>query len=296
MCSSDLDTEDLWTYQNIGEIGTKITGYPCVSTFHDFKYHPKEVITGTFDDWMYEHKGAFTLTIELWDLPTASGVKEKNEKKNFIDWFRKHPFEDDYKIVDFIDKHMPEGLVPWYEFQHPQLGKVELGGWNRIFTWRNPPPSLLEKEIAPQADFAIEFISLLPRLTWHTIKVEKVGEDAYHILTVLENKGYFPTYVCNQAKNVRTIKPVRMEIELPEGATLYENLRRQEIGHLEGRANKHSMSYLSSSPTDNRAKAQWLIKAPQGGRVKISAISQRAGMIHHEFALEEVSQDRKSVV
>ena len=28
---------------------------PNISVFHDFRYHPKEVITGSFDDWMYDH-------------------------------------------------------------------------------------------------------------------------------------------------------------------------------------------------------------------------------------------------
>jgi murein tripeptide amidase MpaA len=43
-----LPPEDLWTFQHIGKKGTELTGYPAISNFHDFKYHPKEVITGTF--------------------------------------------------------------------------------------------------------------------------------------------------------------------------------------------------------------------------------------------------------
>jgi len=29
-------------------------------------YDPKEVITGTFDDWAYEQKGLFAWTVEVW--------------------------------------------------------------------------------------------------------------------------------------------------------------------------------------------------------------------------------------
>ena len=39
----DMNTDDLWVFKRIGELGTKLTGYRCVSTFHDFKYHPKEI-------------------------------------------------------------------------------------------------------------------------------------------------------------------------------------------------------------------------------------------------------------
>ncbi|HEY6133963.1 MAG TPA: M14 family metallopeptidase, partial [Rubrivivax sp.] len=40
----DMTPEDLWIYKRLSDIGTKLTGYPAVSTFHDFKYHPKEII------------------------------------------------------------------------------------------------------------------------------------------------------------------------------------------------------------------------------------------------------------
>ena len=74
-----MDTDDLWVFEAIGERGTQITGYPCVSVYHNFRYHPKEVITGVFDDWLYEHEGVFAYTVELWDLPTAAGIESQVE-------------------------------------------------------------------------------------------------------------------------------------------------------------------------------------------------------------------------
>ena len=129
--------------RKIGEIGTKITGYRCVSTFHDFKYHPKEVTTGAFDDWMYDHHGVFTYTIELWDLPTEAGIKDRK----WIEWWRDHPHEEDLQILKWIDEHGPsDAYVPWQTFDHPQLGKIELGGWNNMYTWRNPPSVTLKRK------------------------------------------------------------------------------------------------------------------------------------------------------
>jgi hypothetical protein len=57
--------EDLWMIKRLSELGEKITGYPSVSIFHDFKYHPREIISGT-QDWFYEHLGALFWTVELW--------------------------------------------------------------------------------------------------------------------------------------------------------------------------------------------------------------------------------------
>ena len=48
----NMPAEDLWLYKLFGKKSTELTGYPNISIFHDFKYHPKQVITGGFD-WIY---------------------------------------------------------------------------------------------------------------------------------------------------------------------------------------------------------------------------------------------------
>ena len=106
----DMNTEDLWVFKKIGELGTKITGYRCVSTFHDFKYHPKEVTTGAFDDWMYDHLGVFTYTIELWDLPTEAGIKDRK----WTEWWHAHPHEEDLQILKWTDENAAaDAYVEW---------------------------------------------------------------------------------------------------------------------------------------------------------------------------------------
>jgi murein tripeptide amidase MpaA len=280
-----METDDLWVFEAIGERGTALTGYPCVSVYHHFRYHPKEVITGVFDDWLFEHKGIFAFTVELWDLPTAAGLEAKSKDKKFMDWFRKHPVEDDVKVVAYADQVAAGGLVPWYEFDHPQLGKVELGGWDFLYTWRNPPHALLEAEIAPQADFALAFAALAPRLAWREIKLTRVGDDAYHLLAVVENTGFLPTNGSSQAKKMKAVRPVRLEVALPEGATLAGGKLKQEIGHLEGRSNKLEVTSFGDSPTDNRGKAEWLIRAPQGGALTLSAVAERGGTIRRQIEL-----------
>ncbi len=123
----DMPAEDLWTFQKIGQQGKEITGYPAVSVYHDFRYHPKEVITGALDDWMYDHVGVYSWTVEIWSPQRQAGIEEYK----FIDWYREHPFEDDLKMLAWSDEKLGgQGYVDWYPFEHPQLGPVELGGWN----------------------------------------------------------------------------------------------------------------------------------------------------------------------
>ena len=45
------------------------------------------------------------------------------------------------------------------------------------------------------------------------------------------------------------------------------------------------MASFSDSPTDNRGKAEWLIRAPQGGTLTLSVIAERGGTIRQQIEL-----------
>jgi murein tripeptide amidase MpaA len=278
--------EDLWTFQKIGEKGTEITGYPNVSVYHDFRYHPNEVITGDFDEWAYDHMGIFSWTVEIWSPQRQAGIEEYK----FIDWFREHPVEDDLKLLKWSDDELDgQGYVDWYEFDHPQLGKIELGGWNMQYAWRNPPPQFLEKEIAPFSDWLIWHLMISPRLEIYDVKNSALGGNSYHIQMVVHNTGWLPSYVTKKALEKKAVmRGVICEIELPEGAILKAGKSRQDIGQLEGRA--YTPSAISvwggDTSTADRAKVEWVVYAPDGGEVMLMARHGRAGTVRTTVTLE----------
>ncbi|HBY95275.1 MAG TPA: carboxypeptidase [Chloroflexi bacterium] len=278
----EFPVEDLWVFKAIANRGSELTGYRNASVYHDFRYHPKETIKGVFDDWIYDYLGNYAFTVELWDLPTAAGIKDRK----FIEWFREHPLSDDEAILEWIDRQNDgAGLVPWRPFDHPQLGPVEIGGWDMMYTWRNPPPRHLLGEIAPQSDFAIAFAALLPRLTWRAVELTPLGAGVYHLLAVIENQGFLPTHISQKAIEIKSVQPVRIELSLPEGAALQSGTLKTEVGHLAGRQNKLSQAYYGTSPTDNRAKAEWTLIAPHGGTLILTAKSERTGTIERRVEL-----------
>ncbi len=285
----NFPAEDLWTFQRIGEKGTQLTGYPTISVFHDFKYHPKQVITGVFDDWVYDHLGAYAWTVELWSPQRQAGITEYK----FIDWYREHPVEDALKMLKWSDDALDgKGYVDWYPFDHPQLGKVELGGWNMQYAWRNPPPQFLEKEIAPFADWLIWHALVSPLLELYEAKVTRLGSDVYQIRLVVQNTGWLPSYVSKKALEKRLVRGVIAEIGLPDGATIRSGDPRQDIGQLEGRAYTASSltpwgMLMGNGFTLDRAKAEWVIQAPNGGEVKVSARHPRAGVVKATLKLEQ---------
>lgn len=278
----EMDTDDLWVYQKIGDRATQLTGYPCVSIYHDFRYHPKAVITGAFDDWLYDHFGVFAFTVELWDLPGQAGIPERK----IIEWFREHPPEDDLKILQWLDLHVgPEAHVTWYPFEHPQLGPVELGGWNTLYTWRNPPPAFMGQEAARNTPFVLALSDMLPHLAIHTLEVTPLNQNIYQLNLVVENTGFWSTSTTQQGRKRQAARPVRVELDLPDGVTLVSGKQRTELGHLEGRSNKLSTAYYASSPTDNRAHSAWALQAFSGAMINLQVKSDRAGVLKREVQL-----------
>ena len=277
--------EDLWTYQKIGAKGTEITGYPNISVFHDFKYHPKSVITGALDDWMVAHLGVFAWTVEIWSPQREAGIT--NYK--YIDWFREHPFEDDVKLLKWSDEALAgKGYVDWYPFEHPQLGPVELGGWDDFYAFSNPPSQFLERELAKFPQWVVWLLNISPRLNLFEATATPLGGDAYRVRLAVQNSGWLPTYVMKTALEHKLVRGVVCEIELPEGASLGTGHSRQALGQIEGRAYKPSspFGWEVGDPTTDRACAEWIVQAPQGGVVKLSARHDRAGVVRAEVKLE----------
>lgn len=278
-----MPAEDLWTFQKIGAKGTELTGYPNISVFHDFKYHPKEVITGVFDDWLYEHLGIYAWTTELWSPQRQAGC----EVPKPIDWFRDHPVEDDLKLLTWNDEKLGgRGYVEWKAFTHPDLGEVEIGGWDYAYCWRNPPVEFLEAEIAPHADWLIYQALISPKLELLTCEAVPLGENAYRLRVVVQNTGWLPTYVSKKGMERKAVRPVIVEIGLPDGAKFTVGREREELGQLEGRCYKAPGGFgTAADPTDDRMKFDWVISSPSGGTVNIVARHPRAGVVRKSVSL-----------
>jgi murein tripeptide amidase MpaA len=281
----ELIPEDLWVYRKLGDKGTALTGYPAASAYHEFRYHPKEIITGALDDWLYEQQGLFAWTVEIWSPQRQAGI----DNYRYIDWYRDHPAEDDHKLLKWNDEVLEgKGFVEWYAYDHPQLGRVELGGWDPLFTFWNPPPRLLEQEVARFPRWLVWHALLSPELSLE-VQTQTLGKDTYMVRAVVSNRGWLPTYITKQALDKKLVGGAVCEIELPDGVALLQGQRRQELGQLEGRAHKPASMFgwagTVSDPTDHRAKAEWVVQAKSRIILEITASHPRAGKISAEIKL-----------
>jgi hypothetical protein len=185
-----------------------------------------------------------------------------------------------------VADELGEGYVQWYPFEHPQLGPVELGGWDLVRFWFNPPLARLEEEVAPHADFAIFLALVAPRLEIRSFESTAVGEGAHRLLLVLENAGWLPTNVTQKALDRNAVQPIEVTLELPEGARIATGKEREEVGQLDGRVEDRSVIWWGvDHGTKNRTKLEWVVEAPAGTRVAVVARHQRAGTVRRELVL-----------
>jgi murein tripeptide amidase MpaA len=280
----DMTPEDLWTIKRLSDHGARLTGYPAISIWHEFKYHPKQIITGT-QDWLYEHLGALFWTVEIWAPNKEAGITDYK----WIDWYREHPVEDDLKLLKWSDEQCGgRAHVDWYPFRHPQLGMVEFGGWDRMNYWRNPPPHLREREAARFPAWLSQIALSLPRLEVLRAEVRALGEDTWRIRFAVANAGYLPSYVTSRAKERKTVRGTVFSIHLPPGTSLVTGKEREIGGHLEGHAPKNSLqAFLPNRDiTGDRQVAEWVLRGPRGSKVALSATADRAGTVRTEVTLD----------
>ncbi|MBI5708249.1 MAG: carboxypeptidase [Armatimonadetes bacterium] len=308
MPDDDIPPEDLWVFQKLGDKGKEMTGYPAISNFHEFKYHPKEVITGVFDDWMYEHRGVYSWTTEIWSPQRQAGITDYK----YIDWFREHPVEHDIQMLKWSDEKLEgKGYVDWYPFRHPQLGEVELGGWDSHYAFRNPPPRYLEAEVAPLGDWCIWQALCSPKLELREVKVERLpslgfaegeteggaggGRPVARIRIAVQNTGWLPTNVTKIGTDRKLCRGVTCEIAKegedrnPEGKSAPEWLisgELRQIGpQLVGWSHTAPGGFgWHSDPTDDVAVFEWVVQGP--GTYAFVARHDRAGVVRTSVTVE----------
>jgi murein tripeptide amidase MpaA len=283
----DMIPEDLWSIKRFSELGARLTGYPAISIWHEFKYHPKEVISGT-QDWMYEHLGALFWVVEIWAPNREAGIHDYK----FIDWYREHPVADDLKLIRWSDEHCGgQAHVDWKPFMHPQLGAVEIGGWDKMNFWRNPPPQLREREAARFPKWMTQIALSLPRLELLRTEVRALGPDTWRVRIAVVNSGWLPAYVTKRALERKTVRGVIFEIHLPENdgaVSLVSGKPRMEGPQLEGHAPKNSLNAFlpARDITADRAVGEWVVRAPKGTRLAVGARAERAGAVRAEGVLD----------
>lgn len=270
---SALSPVDLWTWKQFGERGTKLTGYTVHSVFEDFTFDKSNPMSGAGDDWAYEHLGVYSWTTEFWDaIQQATGKKAHTHI-----WYTGPTAEEELNLYRWTVANHPDGYSDWEPFDHPQLGPLEIGGWDDVFFLSNAPTSRLQAEVQPHAEFAVYQALCSPRIEIIHSNVVALGGSSYRIEVGISNTGWLPTFVTDKARKAKMVLPLVAELS---GATVLSiganGAARQELGQLGGRLDLN-FSFGKNDGTPERVLASWVVEGAPGSEVTVTASHQRAG-------------------
>jgi murein tripeptide amidase MpaA len=280
--------KDLEIFKELGEVATRMTGYRQVSSYEGFTRDKRVSRHGCTDGYTYLHHGILGFCMELWDMAGQAGMPEFIERGGIEFRWPNIAKEDAVKLLKWNDEKLNgEGFQNWTEYDHPQLGKVEIGGWRTKYTWRNPPPGkYLEEEVEKTYRFALIHASLLPEVEITEAKATDMGDGVYRVQVNVANNGFQSTSLTQMAEKRKFAKPVIAQIKVPEGVEILSTRDWINLGSIDGRAEKLPGLLKPAPAGEGHVKtAEWLIRGKKSAKVTVKMSSEKAGVAKATISL-----------
>jgi hypothetical protein len=260
---------DLALYRYFDERGKKISGYPYAGdVFWDFANATSDYregdeeeeeptgrpLFGHSPDFGYFYYGAIWYGDELW----SGGKVVDYDKDGKV---------SELEVLRWNDEALAgKGFKNWTRFSHPQLGDVEIGGFNPKFFRQNPPASVLEDWAKKEALFNLLLAKSLPQVKIVSVDVRPVKKEpgVLEVVAVFMNEGFLPTAL-EMAERVKIISPDRAEISFPE----------KELALVGGRKTIE----LGRLRSGEKKEVRWKVKPAKAGvEAEVSILSTRGGV------------------
>lgn len=275
---SSLDRDELALFRQLEQWAELHAGYPTVSGFHEFTYEPDKPLHGDLVDYAWEGRGCLAWAVEIWDIFAQLGLQRP---KRFVDYYERMSADDLSRLVAFDSEHNDSRMFPaWRPVDHPQLGPVEVGGFDpRVGLW-NPPLSELAGICGGLSRVFLRVAAMAPRLDV-AADVTPLGEGLHQLTVTVTNVGYLATYGIPSARELPHNEPVQVEVASAGGVDVVgPATARAEIGHLEGwgrgRFNaSQSLLFPESRGSSNRARHRLVLRG--AGEVTVRVGSCRVG-------------------
>lgn len=248
--------EDQQLILELSEMYATTTGQKVVPSYTNPRLHRH----GTLISWAYWDYGVVGFVPEFWGAFQAD--TDKNGRTS------------DEELIKWNDEKLGgKYYLNWQPFNHPQLGAVEIGGWNSRFIRQNPPPDFLKGEIEMYVPWMLWLAETSPRVVIRDASVTMIEKGKVAKITVVvENEGYLPTNITKRAIEAQFASPVRAMIQVNDGE-LTTGQSRMDVGHLTGRrdndvaTSRKQIEYIVRI-TGANPRATITIQSEKGGRVR----------------------------
>ncbi|MEX0998005.1 MAG: M14 family metallopeptidase [Flavobacteriaceae bacterium] len=256
----DLDTynrEDIRIYDAIAKKGEEmIPGYRYLVVYKDLY----SVFGGELD-WFYGGRGIYTYTNELM---VSYLYFHKNEGRANQ--------EEELKV----DKYLTFGdaFVDWSEYNHPQFGTIEVGGFKKNFS-RAHPGFLLEQDAHRNMAFTIYHGYHTPKLSVLDVEEKSIGNGLREITATIYNERLMPTHSSQDLKfNIERPDYVSISGAKVIAGMIVENADFNIVKEQVHNPQKMEVANITGMGT---VKVRWIVSG--GGNYSIKVDSAKGGVV-----------------
>ncbi len=190
----EYSASDVRAYDELGTNGQRILPFYKYLVIWSGLY----TVHGGFIDWTNDGLGIMSFSNELWNssqyFSSPELLKEREDPNSPISARKAGSYFDDK--LEFGDEYSD-----WKEFDHPQYGKVEIGGEWKKFVGRVPPRFMNEELCHRNMAFSLYQASEMPKIEIGETSVKKIGDNVYRVWIDFTNKKIAPTITAKAATN-----------------------------------------------------------------------------------------------
>ena len=161
------------------------------------------------------------------------------------------------------------GFVPWTEYDHPTLGKVEIGGM-KPYLKINPPYETGKAVLEPNVEFAVKLAGDMAEIEISGVKVKALGGELFEITAYVLNKGFFPTAL-RQGVTSHGVAPIILRLEV-DPKTILSGQRIHRINSIPGNGISNEF--------------RWVVRGSGGTSIKLTATSVKSGSDSETIVLQ----------
>lgn len=199
--ASMYPAEDLRTYDAIGRAGEEMLPHYNYLVLHSDLYP----VHGGFVTWMSEGLGVVSYTNELWtDRRMLQDGSQRMDQEGRLRWQDRMLFGQTFS--------------DWAEVDHPEFGKVLVGGGTK-YASRTPPPFMLEEEAHRNFAFTAFHAAETPELRVNDVVTTDLGDGLWQVDVEIANDRLIPTRT-GQAAQAKIGRPDLLLFESAPGTEL----------------------------------------------------------------------------
>jgi len=213
--------------RRIGERGEEVTGFPLLGGYWEASGDEPYALPGSFKDWLYERVGVPAYVLEHGMLYNSQGLDTADLAMDD----REHARASGEAVLAYHDSHPHRDVFyDWTPVEHPQLGEVEVGGWD----WaRYGCPAIEEMPsiAARVTDWLLAVAEWAPDVGVDA-SVEQIGDGLCRVEATVRNRGRLPTHLTERGRE--TVQDARPLVTV-EDADVIAGRRRRLESHLDAR-------------------------------------------------------------